>query len=84
MVGGAIGIVAANFLMWGSNIALIDFIANATNIRDIDTLFASRLPLVLAIHAGAFGLGLLTSMLAGLLPAYRASKLNPAVVLRQG
>ena len=84
IVGGVIGLVAAHLLMWGSDIALKDFLSDATNIRDIVTLFAWGLPEAFYIRTGAVGLGVITSLLAGVGPAYRASCLNPAVVLREG
>jgi len=84
IVGGVIGLVAAHLLMWGSDIALKDFLSDVTNIRDIVTLFAWGLPEAFYIRIGAVGLGVITSLLAGVGPAYRASCLNPAVVLREG
>lgn len=84
IVGGVIGLVAAHLLMWGSDIALKDFLSDVTNIRDIDTLFAWNFSLAFFIRIGAIGLGVVTSILAGVGPAYRASRLNPAVVLREG
>lgn len=84
LVGCVIGILAAHLFMWGSDIALKDFLADITNLRDIRTLFAWDLAKVLYIRLGAVGLGLFTSLFAGVGPAYRASRLNPAVVLRSG
>jgi hypothetical protein len=84
IVGGVIGLVAVHLLMWGSDIALKDFLANVTNIRDIDTLFAWQFSVAAFIRIGAVGLSLVTGILAGVAPAYRASRLNPAVVLREG
>jgi putative ABC transport system permease protein len=84
VVGGIIGLVAAHLFMWGSDIALRDFLSDVTNLRGIDTLFTWSLPQALYIRLGAIGLGVFTSLFAGVGPAYRASKLNPAVVLRAG
>ncbi len=84
VVGGIIGLVAAHLFMWGSDIALKDFLSDVTNIGDIDTLFAWDFATAFYIRVGAVGLGIITSILAGVGPAYRASRLNPAVVLREG
>jgi ABC-type antimicrobial peptide transport system permease subunit len=84
VVGCLIGIVAAHLFMWGSDIALKDFLADVTNLRGIETLFVWDFPKVLYIRLGAIGLGVFASLFAGVGPAYRASRLNPAVVLRAG
>jgi len=84
LVGCLIGIVAAHLFMWGSDIALRDFLSDVTNLRGIDTLFSWDFPKVLYIRLGALGLGVFTSLFAGVGPAYRAARLNPAVVLRAG
>lgn len=84
LVGGIIGLVASYLFMWGLDIALKDFLSDVTNLRGIDTLFVRGFPQALYIWLGAIGLSVLTSLLAGVSPAYRASRLNPAVVLRAG
>ena len=83
VLGGIIGLIVSHLIMWGCNIGVKEYIEDVTGFV-IDTLFIRDLVPALIISLGAFGLSLVSSLLSGVVPAYRASRLDPAVVLREG
>ena len=83
VLGGVIGLIVSHLIMWGCDIGVKEYIEDVTGFV-IDTLFIKDLVPALIISLGAFGLSFMSSLLSGVVPAYRASRLDPAVVLREG
>ncbi len=83
VLGGFIGLIISHLIMWGCDIGVKEYIEDVTGFV-IDTLFIRDFVPALIISLGAFGLSLVSSLLSGVVPAYRASRLDPAVVLREG
>jgi len=83
LLGCIIGLIVSHLIMWGCNIGVKEYMENLT-VMKIQTMFTNNFLSELYIALGAFGMGLTSSLLAGAAPAYRASRLDPAVVLREG
>jgi hypothetical protein len=83
VLGAAIGIIASHLIMWGCNIGVKEYVEGVTGLH-IQTLFIGSTTAAVLIAFGAFAMSLLSSLLSGVVPAYRASRLDPVVVLREG